>query len=78
MVIMVVVMMVIMVIVMIVIMVILVVVIMVIVMLVIMVILLVVMMMMVPDKHGYGGVEGVETKGCWTDFVSNFDLKITG
>ena len=57
-------------------------VIMVIVMLVIIVILLVVvrmvMMMIVPDKHGYGGVEGVETKGCWTDFVSNFDLKITG
>ena len=56
-------------------------VIMVIVMLVIMVILLVVvrmvMMMMLPDKHGYGGVEGVETKGCWTDFVSHFNLKIT-
>ena len=51
-------------------------------MMVIMVILVVVvmmeMMMMIPDKHGYGGVEGMETKGCWTDFVSHFNLKITG
>ena len=42
------------------------------------IIMMMMMMMMIPDKHGYGGVEGMETKGCWTDFVSHFNLKITG
>ena len=48
-------------------------------MMVLMVILVVVMMidvMGIPDKHGYGGIEGVETEGCWMDFVSHFNLKI--
>ena len=47
---------------------------MVVIMVIVVMVVMIIVVMAIPDKHGYGGIEGMETEGCWMEFVSHFNL----